>query len=319
MVQPSLLASIGPNIGDVILVSTQRPLLAFLLSIAGAVSPRRVFEYDDPRASLLSGDSLTLLPALKSRSATAVSLLQYLLALGAVANTIHVAYGQLAPEIKSRCSSHGVQQILARRLSYHGMSPPYTFFEPEKTLINCRACEVSLGPLLSALIPVLIHSIVAAFYMITIKKISNRVLRHDNHSNAAFRYIKARHKLPWWQREGTLCQRQPKGVQSLLDEISKDLTHVPMLLNHSASFAHLIGLIYATLMFSSLLYAAVYDVINSIFFRYLATTLLCRLIVAMEIGGMHANLDKSQTLMEEMTAEPGKERLLVKMSRGHTI
>ncbi len=87
---PSLLANLGPQLAEVALLSSRRPVLSCLLSMgAGTIYPVRVFQYNDPNL-LLRGDELTfgrMGPQPPSR-AMAISAGQYLLAMGAVVNTL---------------------------------------------------------------------------------------------------------------------------------------------------------------------------------------------------------------------------------------
>lgn len=59
---PIFLASIGPSVAEISLLSAHRPLLSFLLSIgAPAVYPTRIFEYNNPTLVLkVEGESLAM-------------------------------------------------------------------------------------------------------------------------------------------------------------------------------------------------------------------------------------------------------------------
>lgn len=89
---PPILAGLGQSLAEISLLSSHRPVLSALLALgAPAMYPNRVFEYTHPPDALrsLPGDRglLKMQPALS----VAVSILEYFLAAGTVANNIELA------------------------------------------------------------------------------------------------------------------------------------------------------------------------------------------------------------------------------------
>lgn len=90
---PSLMSAIGPSIAEISLLSSQRPVLSFLLSMgAPAVSPTRVFEFNDPLVVLgVQNDSKWVVHRFRSWISGIVSATEYLLAMAAVVNMIYAS------------------------------------------------------------------------------------------------------------------------------------------------------------------------------------------------------------------------------------
>jgi hypothetical protein len=93
---PTILSQLGPKLSESSMLSYQRPVLSFLLSMgAPTVSPGRIFSYDDPFGALetvVKGQ-----PLLRSASSstphrqTLIIILEYLCALGAICNIIYIS------------------------------------------------------------------------------------------------------------------------------------------------------------------------------------------------------------------------------------
>lgn len=81
---PSLLSSIGPNIADIIMLSSHRPALAFILSLgAPAILPSRILEYSDPHSVVIPGHGKLTLRPQKTWVALAIGFSQYICSLAA--------------------------------------------------------------------------------------------------------------------------------------------------------------------------------------------------------------------------------------------
>lgn len=94
---PTLLSTLGPSLGESAMLSFQRPGLAFLLSLgAPAIWPPRILTYDDPLL-VLKKSPLTarflgkLWPRAQRKHQRIVSVIEYILALGAIGNVIYVS------------------------------------------------------------------------------------------------------------------------------------------------------------------------------------------------------------------------------------
>ena len=90
---PTLLATIGPTKAETSLLSTQRPVLACLVSLgAPATQLGRLFEYDDPIHLLSTHGDRLIVPRLGVCAAALVSGLEYLMATVAVCNALQTSY-----------------------------------------------------------------------------------------------------------------------------------------------------------------------------------------------------------------------------------
>lgn len=89
---PGILASLGPSVAEISVLSTQRPLLSLMLSLgAPAVYPARLLRYDDPLKVLHTRQTPSVFLALQRRYAAAISIVQYVIAAAAIANVFYCA------------------------------------------------------------------------------------------------------------------------------------------------------------------------------------------------------------------------------------
>ena len=89
---PPLLAGLGQSLAEISLLSSQRPVLSALLVLgAPAMYPNRIFEYTHPPDALSYLPGNRGLPRLRPSLSVAVSILEYLLTTGTVANNIELA------------------------------------------------------------------------------------------------------------------------------------------------------------------------------------------------------------------------------------
>lgn len=88
---PTLVSTIGPGIAELSLLSAHRPLLSMALSLgAPATFPMRAFEFDDPNRVLSLEDNRTILrPFGRNWARLAITVMQYIFAVGAALNTIY--------------------------------------------------------------------------------------------------------------------------------------------------------------------------------------------------------------------------------------
>ena len=85
---PTLLASIGPSFAEISLLSAHRPLLSFLISMgASAIWPNRMFEYVHP-PDILRRSKSPWAGNMRPWPAATMSLAQYVVAIGAIANVM---------------------------------------------------------------------------------------------------------------------------------------------------------------------------------------------------------------------------------------
>ena len=254
--QPTLLANLGPRIAEISLLSTHRPCLSFLLSIgAPAVWPTRIFTYDDPATCVGRGVNRVDIRPQPVWRARIFSALQYLLVLSSIANLLQVS------------------------------------IELGSLTVLGWACTLDYGLLAWALLPLAIHFVAAVSYNIEIsraeKHIRSEARNGDTRRSPLIRSLTFLHKraqLSWLAKEFTICANQPKGLESLLKE--KKMSFVAVFLNCVASLMAFFHLLFGTMIFSSLVFVAVWDIMNSILWRYLLSTAVCRLILLVELAGM---------------------------------
>lgn len=97
-------------------------------------------------------------------------------------------------------------------------------------------------------------------------------------------FIHDRATRSWWRKETTPCANQPKGLDDVLK--FKKVRSFAIFFNCIASTMAFFHLWFGTLLFSSLVFVAVYDIMNSIFWRYLLSTAICRLVLLIELAGL---------------------------------
>ena len=276
-VMPTLLATLGPRIGEISLLSTHRPVLSFLLSVgAPGVWPTRIFTYDDPGECLGRGVNRFCVKKQPHRLAVLYSILEYAMAGGAIVNLFHVA-------------------ITLGRLTVMSWS-----------------CTFDYGPLAWALIPLSIHFVAGCSYKFEISRTEKEILKLREEGvqkpsspleragtelllQRSITFIERRRRRRWWQNELSICANQEKGMETLLK--FKRISHQAVFLNCIASTMAFFHVWFGIILFSALLFAAVWDIMNSIFWRYLLSTVACRLILLYELAGLRdSGLDEVEEL-----------------------
>ena len=153
------------------------------------------------------------------------------------------------------------------------------------------ACTLDYGLLAWALIPLAIHTVAAASYNFEISSAEKRIRREAQNGDTprsplirSMTFLHKRAELSWLAREFTICANQPKGLELLLKE--KKMSPAAVFMNCTASLMAFFHLLFGTMLFSSLVFIAVWDIMNSILWRYLLSTAICRLILLVELAGM---------------------------------
>ena len=261
-VQPTLLASLGPRIAEISLLSTHRPFLTFLLSIgAPSVWPTRIFNYDDPANCLGSGLNLAVVKPQRRYRARFYSALQYVLVIGSIVNLFQVA------------------------------------IELGTLTVVSWSCALDYLPLAWAIIPFGIHLVAAVSYHIEVAQTETQIRREMAIENGArsplirsMTFLQERANLSWLQKEFALCANQPKGLEAVLKQ--KKTSQFTVFLNCVASLMAFFHLLFGTMLFSSLIFIAVWDILNSVIWRYLISTVVCRLVLLVELAGLREQNEK---------------------------
>ncbi|KAE8140110.1 hypothetical protein BDV38DRAFT_280575 [Aspergillus pseudotamarii] len=236
---PTILSLAGSSTVETGLLAQRRPFLALLLAAgAPAVSPIRTFEYRDPLQLLCgSSNSIQLLPALQNWGIWrfAIIPIQYLLAMGAVANVAHTSW-QLG--IQTLCS-------FSTETTFHPLL--WTF---------------------SALILDILGTIGVKLR-----------IRFDEPSDdpPITRLGKSRRIVG---QEFRLSADQGKASVTF-----KRQSYAFTCTSWCTSTGTILHLIYGTLTFSSIVFISTQDALGVVA-RYLASTIICRIILMFEIHGM---------------------------------
>ena len=284
---PTLLAAIGPSISETSLLSSQRPLLAFLVGLgAPATQPSRLFEYEDPIDLLSTGSGRLVIPELTSSAAGLVSGLEYLAAAGAVANVLQASY-QL-----------GVSTVSA---------------------VSCTIWEL---PMVWSTLSIIVHLVAAVGFYIRVGSIrqdhqvsrsntfGQRTLspgampkRPDKTTDIFFTPLTRQHGPPqdraktqspvkntfrqallhYSMREFVPCSNQPTPE---FRETATKISHFAVPVAVMASLVAYTQLVCGTVFLASLLFVSAKDAVISVLLRYVISAVLCRLVLLVELGGM---------------------------------
>ena len=181
-----------------------------------------------------------------------------------------------------------------------------------KLTVLSWSCEFDWAPLIWGLIPLFIHFLAAASYHFEISSAERRAFDghrngkatyHDSssripHIDAASQnplshritFIEERRKMKWWQKEFTISANHPKGLETLLKD--RQVPYFAVVFNCLASLCAFFHLFFGTMIFSSLLFISVYDILNFVFWRYVLSTVACRLVLLIELMGMREEQSK---------------------------
>lgn len=264
---PTLLSTLAPSIGEISLLSTRRRFLALLLAVANpSIYVSRLLSFNDPMEYLNPVE--TAFPdgflSLQGRSATVLASLQYILAAGAIVNVVHLSW----------------------ELGY-------------RTVIAWK-CNASYIPFLWTIIPLFVHIIAAVGW-----HISNSVRQ----ANRLEQGVASRSKVQQMaMQEGKLPSQDPKldFKTPWRDFQQQPPSHkrekLAIFLNELAGFGAFLHLLFGTTVFSSLMFIGVLDALQVIA-RYIASGLICRLIVSWELAAMRAARKKLEDPAGESRAQ----------------
>jgi hypothetical protein len=254
---PTLLSLIAPSIGEIALLSTKRKLLTFILAFTNPVIYiPRMLAYTDPLKSLERTEPLAAVPSillgLDGWTATIASMLQFLLAIAAAANVL--------------------EQIVA--MGYRS--------------VIIWACSDSWLPLAWGTFPLFIHICSVAGWHMThamqgVREARRRRQQQRNSGGALVGFFREQIRLS--------SQGVRLGLVDQARNLDKDRFETyaensgAVALHQVAAFAVFLNLIFGTFVLSSLSFvntrSAIYIVL-----RFLASALVCRLLVTWELEGL---------------------------------
>ena len=218
---PTLLASLGPSVAEISLLSAHRPLLSFLISLgAPVVYPTRVSEFTDPFLLLKRKEHMPKPPLLGRSSTVLCSILEYAFSLAAAASIISTS-AQLG----------------------------------EKTFL-VWACTNKVMPLVWTFMSVAIHAMATLGYKVALHS-SKRQLGQEHPSNIPDGSKRSARKRVLGristivQSEFRICAHRQRLLVHPLDG-SNDLSGWGVLLSCSAGLASFCHVVFGTLIFSSL-------------------------------------------------------------------
>lgn len=279
---PTLLATIGPSVAEISLLSAHRPFLSFLISLgAPAIWPTRVFEYIHPTELLRGRRGALCISKIRPWRAAMMSLGQYMIAIGAILNVTTTSIGM------------GRKSILA------------------------FGCTTTFAPLLWSILPFVIHLVSVVSYLIARKMARRRIPvkrvleqgdspetvgkseQLKSERSQAITSSMPQHRshgswLSWlrdaWSSETTICANHSKSRHI------HDKTRVPkfaVLLAVTAGLMSFGHVALGTIIFSSQQFITVWDVVNQILWRYLLSSTACRLLLIAEISGLRSSDEAS--------------------------
>lgn len=286
---PTLLASIGPSFAEISLLSAHRPLLSFLISMgASAIWPNRMFEYIHP-PDILRRSRSSWAGNIRPWPAAILSLAQYVVAVGAIANVMT------------------------------------TSIEVGRKSILAFGCTTTFAPLIWSSLPSAIHLISVLSYFIArktaLRQISKERLAAAGQSNSSAdieqspshitpaptlsppplspppppptpRY----HKVWRWcytalAHELTVCANHPKPQPHAAVPAVPAVPAVSVWLAATAGVMNFCHVTFGIIIFSSLQFIAVEDVFKRVLCRYVVSSAACRLLLIIEMSGLKPKSD----------------------------
>ncbi|KAL8767025.1 MAG: hypothetical protein Q9203_006160 [Teloschistes exilis] len=254
----ALLSCIGPSVAEVSSLYDHRPLLSLLLSLGaptlGTVS--RLFEGNTPdRVRTTRMDSLVVPGTRTPGVAAAVSACEYLLAAGAVANTL------------------------------------YTAVEVGRNTVLAWGCTTQFTPLFWALSPTIVHAIAAANYRFLVKRrrTTNTTRRpsgtkNDTGTASSLCRRSASMIRRWFLNETIICANRKDNLVSESEAIRVPV--MARLLDIAIGIMAFVHFLFGTAAFSSLQFVTVHDAFGRILCRFALSTFVCRVVVVVELVGL---------------------------------
>lgn len=251
----ALLSCIGPSVAEVSSLYGHRPLLSLLLSLGAPTlwTVSRLFEGNTPdRVRTTKMDSLVVPGTPTPRVAAAVSACEYLLAAGAVANTL------------------------------------YTAVEVGRNIVLAWGCTTQFTPLFWALSPMIVHAIAAANYRFLVKRRTANTTRRPSEKNdtvtASLSKRSSKTIRRWFLDEMTICANRKDIIGSECETIR--IPVMARLLDITIGIMAFVHFLFGTAAFSSLQFVTVHDAFGRTLCRFALSTFVCRAVVVVELAGL---------------------------------
>ena len=274
---PTLLVFVGPSVAEVSLLYLHRPILSALLSLGTPTiwTGSNLFEANTPdRARGTTMDALVP-RRLSPRVAAALSAGEYLLAAGAAANSI------------------------------------LTALETGQKTILTWGCTTQFLPFIWAVLPSLVYAIAGAknyYFTIAQEKKAEETMRRtvsrdDNSTNSA---LTSRNQggvfntmLRWLSGEATVCANRRSSRRSRSRNRNRNrnrkrseakiqafIVVIAHLLDLGIAIVGVVHFAFGVAIFSSLQFVTVLDAFARILCRFALSSLICRVIVVIELAGL---------------------------------
>lgn len=261
---PVILSTLGPTMAELALLSTHRPVLSLLISLGAPVYwVTRVFEFHDPRDAARGGR--LIIRKKGPRIAILISIVQYVLAAMAAANFIS------------------------------------TMVEIGRKTTLAWACTTAFAPLLWSTLAAFVNVIATASNLV-IERASkpkdsqcNKTSRKDRQrcrgklsckcTSAPFR--KTLRRLV--ASETTICANREVYYDS--KKKGEEVPKLAMFLFVAAGCMSFFLFLFGTAIFAALQFVTFIDAFKRILVRLIASTIVCRLILLMELAGLRRTND----------------------------
>jgi hypothetical protein len=250
---PTILSILAPSVGELSLLSSNRPVLSFLLSLGSpAVFAIRALDYDNPLDSIKERQDPVSKPSLfaqkrvecQGRREAAISSCQYLLALACIVNVVWLSW------------QVGLQTIVSWKAGFSCLIFLWSSFAAAAHLTAATGWHLSRT-------------------MRTVCQKSRKEKPYASHLSGWTQFLKEEVTIcAAKRRHNYLACEQQEGV-------------IPLFLNLAAAVMGVVLLIFGTATFSSLLFISMVDA-TTVVARYLASALVCRFILMFELSGMAA-------------------------------
>lgn len=250
---PTILASLGPTISEIALLSSRRPFLSLLLSMGAPVTyESRFLRFDNPVDLLRRPERSGILKMSRRslRFAVGISVAQYLFAGLAIGNLV-------ATSVE-----------LGRN-----------------TVVSWR-CSISWLPLTWALTPIACYAPAVVSFALYRRKVKAK--KQQKPQRGDWRKVQAEERLTL--RRAVRYEFTISANNTDLMPVAESSEEVhpgawSVVLQSVSSLFVMLQIVFGTAMFSSLLYIGVEDA-TKLLLRYATSAFLCRLILYLEVEGM---------------------------------
>lgn len=290
---PTLLASIGPSFAEISLLSAHRPLLSFLISMgASAIWPNRIFEYVHPPEILRRRSRSPWASKMRPWPAAMMSLAQYIVAIGAIANvmTTSIEIGRKSI-LAFGCTTTYAPLVWSSLPSAIHLVSVLSYFIARKVALRRRSTERPLEEAESSKTTENIEQ--------TPSRIIQAAPAHTPPAERFYKVWRSCHDA--WLSEITICVNHSKSH----DLQDKTVPRISVLLAITAGLMNFCHVTFGIIIFSSLQLIAVEDVFKRVLCRYVISSTACRLLLIIEMSGLKTGIEAdADSFVENCSSNP---------------